>query len=190
MPTGPIPISGPYDISQITDRTQYVDFGRILVPAVDPSLIIKGELDQESQKLVAITLEVANSVLQVSVFSAASSEEVWPEVREQLATGLAGQGAEVEPGHSSLGPCLEVALPANENSGQLPRHIRFVGYDGPRWFLRGSITGAAITNPVANQSIESLFRSLVVDRGSEAMPPRELIALAMPAGNVAPPRQI
>lgn len=190
MPTGPIPVTGPFDASQISDRSQFVDFGRILVPAVDPNLVIKGELDQDSQKLVAITLELANSVLQVSVFSAASSEEVWPDVREQLATGLSGQGAEVEHGHSSLGPCLNVALPASAETGQPMRHIRFVGFDGPRWFLRGSITGAAITNPVANQAIETLFRSLVVDRGTEAMPPRELIALAMPAGNVAPPRQL
>ncbi|MEY4648759.1 MAG: hypothetical protein RL009_1175, partial [Actinomycetota bacterium] len=84
MPTGPIPVTGPFDASQISDRTHYVDFGRILVPAVDPNLVIKGEMEQDTQRLVAITLEVANSVLQVSVFTAASSEEVWPEVRAQL----------------------------------------------------------------------------------------------------------
>ena len=190
MPTGPIPVTGPFDASQITDRTHYVDFGRILVPAVDPNLVIKGEMEQDTQRLVAITLEVANSVLQVSVFTAASSEEVWPEVRAQLSATLSAQGASVEDSHSSLGACLLVTLAANEESGQPARRIKFVGFDGPRWFLRGSITGAAISDPGANQVVETLFRSLVVDRGTEPMPPRELLSLSMPAGNVAPPRQL
>ncbi len=190
MPTGPIPVTGPFDASQISDRTHYVDFGRILVPAVDPNLVIKGEMEQDTQRLVAITLEVANSVLQVSVFTAASSEEVWPEVRAQLSSSLAGQGASVEETHSTLGACLLVHLPASEETGQPARRIKFVGFDGPRWFLRGSITGAAITDPAANGTIETLFRSLVVDRGNEPMPPRELLSLALPAGNIAPPRQL
>lgn len=190
MPTGPIPITGPFDTSQISDRTNYVDFGRILVPAVDPKLVIKGELDQDTQRLVAVTLEIANSVLQVSVFSASNSDEVWPEVREQLAAALAAQGSHVEHATSSVGACIVVNIPANAETGQPERHIKFIGHDGPRWFLRGSITGAALTDPAANQVVESLFRSLVVDRGSEPMPPRELMSLTIPAGNVAPPRQL
>lgn len=189
--TGPVPLVGPLDIEQIVDRNGYVDFGRILVPASIPALVIKGEMEQDTQRLVAITLELADSVLQVSVFSAARSEDVWPEVRAQLEESLSGQGAKVEAIHSSLGAGLDVSVPAvAAKTLSLPERLRFVGTDGPRWFLRGSISGAALANPAANDEIEALYRSLVIDRGTDPIPPRELLTLDLPAGNVPPPRQL
>jgi hypothetical protein len=44
------------------------------------------------------------------------------------------------------------------------RLARFVGVDGPRWFLRGVIGGAATTD-VEAAAREDLFRSIVVVRG-------------------------
>jgi len=58
--------------------------------------------------------------------------------------------------------------------------------DGPRWFLRGVISGAAATDPEAAAQIEELFRSVVVVRGSAPMPPRDLIPLRVPAMPGAP----
>jgi hypothetical protein len=69
------------------------------------------------------------------------------------------------------------------------RYARFIGVDGPRWFLRGMIGGAAIHDPASASQIETLFKSVVVDRGSEPVPPRDLLALHLPAGIVTPPRQ-
>jgi len=189
--TGPVPLVGPLDITQIHDRSSFVDFGKILIPNNLPSLVIKGEIEPESQRLVAITLEIANSTLQISVFSTTKTEEVWPEVRLELATSLRAQGAEVQEESSSLGTGLAVLMPSNKSvKGSKSQSFRFVGFDGPRWFLRGSISGAALTDSDARDEVESIFRSLVVDRGDEAMPPRELLTLSLPAGNVAPPRQL
>ncbi len=64
------------------------------------------------------------------------------------------------------------------------RDARFIGVDGPRWFLRGVITGRAVTDPEAAAAVEDLFRSVVVVRGSSPMPPRDLIPLKMPAAQV------
>jgi len=61
------------------------------------------------------------------------------------------------------------------------RIARFVGVDGPRWFLRGVIGGAAASDPEAAEKVEDLFRSIVVVRGGSPMPPRDLIPLKMPA---------
>jgi len=61
------------------------------------------------------------------------------------------------------------------------RLARFVGVDGPRWFLRGVIAGEGAVNPEAAAQIEDLFRSIVVVRGNTPMPPRDLIPLHMPA---------
>jgi hypothetical protein len=61
------------------------------------------------------------------------------------------------------------------------RLARFVGVDGPRWFLRGVIGGAATSDVDAAAKVEDLFRSIVVVRGGSPMPPRDLIPLKMPA---------
>jgi len=65
------------------------------------------------------------------------------------------------------------------------RVARFIGVDGPRWFLRGVIAGAGTVPGEAATQIEDLYRSIVVVRGSTPMPPRDLIPLQMPAGQNA-----
>jgi hypothetical protein len=57
-----------------------------------------------------------------------------------------------------------------------------VGVDGPRWFLRGVISGDAAVDPQLGAVMEELFRSVVVVRGTAPMPPRDLIPLHMPQG--------
>ena len=61
------------------------------------------------------------------------------------------------------------------------RIARFIGVDGPRWFLRGVIAGDAAVDADAAEEIDDLFRSVVVVRGNQPMPPRDLIPLRMPA---------
>jgi len=51
--------------------------------------------------------------------------------------------------------------------------------DGPRWFLRAVFTGAAV-EPARAGAVEDLVRALVVNRGTEAMAPRELLPLKLP----------
>ena len=74
---------------------------------------------------------------------------------------------------------MPVAAGADGAAGK--RLARFVGVDGPRWFLRGVIGGAATVDVEAAAKVEDLFRSIVVVRGGTPMPPRDLIPLRMPA---------
>jgi hypothetical protein len=60
------------------------------------------------------------------------------------------------------------------------RPARFIGVDGPRWFLRGVITGRAAVDEEAAGTLEDLFRRTVVVRGGAARPPRDLLALRLP----------
>ena len=57
---------------------------------------------------------------------------------------------------------------------------RFIGVDGPRWFLRAVVSGRAAIEPAAATEVHDLIRTAVVDRGDEAMPPRELLPLRLP----------
>jgi hypothetical protein len=58
---------------------------------------------------------------------------------------------------------------------------RFLGVDGPRWFLRGTITGPAGAGGEAAAALEQAFRDVVVVRGTEPMPVREPLPLTLPA---------
>ncbi len=57
--------------------------------------------------------------------------------------------------------------PAEGQTGHM-RLARFIGVDGPRWFLRGVIAGEAAVDPGAAAQVEDLFRSIVVVRGIDA----------------------
>jgi hypothetical protein len=61
------------------------------------------------------------------------------------------------------------------------RPVRFVGVDGPRWFLRGLFAGAAAADPAAAAPLEAVFSQVVVVRGDHPMPPRDLLELKLPA---------
>ena len=58
--------------------------------------------------------------------------------------------------------------------------IRFLGVDGPRWFLRGVITGPAAERPEVAAPFEEIFAGLVVVRGDHPVPPRELLEITLP----------
>lgn len=58
--------------------------------------------------------------------------------------------------------------------------VRFVGCDGPRWFLRGVISGQAAVQPEMAGILEQVFRQTVVVRGESPMAPRDPIVLKLP----------
>jgi hypothetical protein len=58
--------------------------------------------------------------------------------------------------------------------------VRFVGVDGPRWFLRAVLSGAAAIDEGAATTLLDVVRATVVVRGDEAMAPRELLPLKLP----------
>jgi hypothetical protein len=57
--------------------------------------------------------------------------------------------------------------------------VRFVGVEGPRWFLRGLFLGLA-AEPGGSPEVEQVFRDIVVVRGAEAMPPGEALPMRLP----------
>jgi hypothetical protein len=118
----------------------------------------------------------------VQPFAAPRSSGLWHEIRTQLNEQILRQGGSTRQIAGPFGPELVAQIPAAAAPGQPPvaRLARFIGVDGPRWFLRGVISGDAVADPQAAADVEELFRSIVVVRGSAPMPPRDLIPLHMP----------
>jgi hypothetical protein len=179
--------SGPFDVSEVKDLTTYGDFGAIKLLPLE-GMDIRLEVEEETQRVIAVSIQLNQSTLQVQAFAAPKSEGLWHEVRQEIGKSLRAQGGLLEERVGAFGPELLAQLPNTDPSDTTRRFSRFIGVDGPRWFLRGLIGGAAINDPAAANQIESVFRSIVVDRGVEAVPPRELLGLHIPAGVIAPPR--
>jgi hypothetical protein len=182
-------LSGPFDISELAEPMALVDFGSIKLPPTT-NVELRLEIEEGTNRVVAVAIDSMDSTLQLQAFAAPKSEGVWQDVRSQLALSIKEQGGVVEERLGSFGPELLAKLPIADEHGvvQSHRYARFVGVDGPRWFLRGLIGGAAINDPAAASIIEGIFRSAVIDRGSDPIPPRDLLPLTVPPGVVTPPR--
>jgi hypothetical protein len=181
--------NGPFDVSEVSSRDGYVDLGALLIAPRD-GLQLRLEVEEATQRVVAVTMDLEGSSLQLQAFAAPRSEGLWDEIREQLGQSVGGQGGQVEEIPGEYGVELMAKLPAGAPDGsQGYRVARFVGVDGPRWFLRGVFGGEAALDREAAAGLEDLFRKIVVIRGENPMPPRELLQLRLPkdaAGPVAP----
>lgn len=173
---------GPFDESEANPVRPYIDLGGIKILPRE-GLNLRLEVEEQTKRIVAVGLDYAGSTLQVQPFAAPRSAGLWDETREQIRQQIRQQGGRVEEREGPLGPELlaEVPVVAGPESTAGKRLARFVGVDGPRWFLRGVIGGAATSDVEAAAKVEDLFRSIVVVRGGSPMPPRDLIPLRMPA---------
>ena len=172
--------NGPFDESEANPVRPYIDLGGLKVLPRE-GLNLRLEVEDKSKRIVAIGLDYAGSTLQVQPFAAPRSTGLWGETREQIREQVRQQGGRVEERGGPFGPELLAEVPTADASGSTSMRLaRFVGVDGPRWFLRGVIGGEAASDPAAAEQVEDLFRSLVVVRGGNPMPPRDLIPLKMP----------
>jgi hypothetical protein len=181
--------TGPFDVSEIDSTDGYVDLGALLI-APREGLQLRLEVEEATQRVVAVTMDLDGSSLQLQAFAAPRSEGLWDEIREQIGQSVGSQGGQVEEVAGSFGTELMAKLPAGAPDGSSGYRVaRFIGVDGPRWFLRGVLGGEAALDRDAAANLEALFRQIVVVRGESPMPPRDLLQLRLPkdaSGAAAP----
>lgn len=172
--------AGPLDESEANSVRPYVDLGGVKVlPRAD--LHLRVEVEEESKRVVAVGLDYAGSTLQVQPFAAPRTSGLWHEIRQQIVDQIHKQGGTTRIADGVFGPEVLAEIPVAAGQPGGARLARFIGVDGPRWFLRGVIAGEGATDPRAAALIEDVYRSIVVVRGMTPMPPRDLIPLHMPA---------
>nr|WP_202453137.1 DUF3710 domain-containing protein [Streptomyces sp. SID4913] len=178
LPPAPRP-DGPWDISEVSQPGEgRVDLGGVFVPGVEGMEL---RVEVAGDAIVAATVVLRDSAIQLQAFAAPKKEGIWGEVREEIASGITQQGGIIDEVEGPLGWELRaqvpVQLPDGTNGVQL---VRFVGVDGPRWFLRGVISGQGAVQPEAAGLLETVFRDTVVVRGEGPMAPRDPIVLKLP----------
>jgi uncharacterized protein DUF3710 len=167
--------TGPYDVAdQPADGTQRVDLGALLIPAT-AGLEIRVEVAQEGQVAGVVVLN-STGQMQLGVFAAPRNEGIWDEVRTEIKASISAQGGTVGEHAGEFGKELSGKLPAP--GGVTP--VRFIGVDGPRWFLRAMLAGAPALDDGQAQPFLDTFRGTVVVRGNAPLPVREPIPLQLP----------
>jgi hypothetical protein len=167
---------GPFDERDApADDVNRVDLGALQVPVID-GMDVRLEIN-EAQQVIAVTMAGPDGHMQLGVFAAPRSEGIWDEVRAEIAASMNSQrGGARERTEGPFGIELSGKLPGD--GGTVP--VRFIGVDGPRWFLRAMLVGAVATDAQKAARFEDALRQVVVVRGSEPLPAREPVPLHLP----------
>jgi hypothetical protein len=178
LPPAPRP-DGPWDLSELDEPGEgRVDLGGLMIPAVEGMEL---RVEVAGEQIVAATVILEDSAVQLQAFAAPRNEGLWHEIRKEIAEGILAQGGTVDEQDAGLGWELRSQVPVQLPDGTVGAQlVRFVGCDGPRWFLRGVISGRAAVEPAAGPVLETVFRETVVVRGNDPMAPREPILLKLP----------
>lgn len=172
---------GPFDERDAPeDEIVRADLGALRIPVAD-GMDLQVEVN-EQQQVVSATLVGRGGNMQLGVFAAPRNEGIWDEVREEIATSMREQrGKPVERADGPFGTELTGTLPGD--GGRVD--VRFLGIDGPRWFLRAMLVGAP-ARPDSGAEFEEVLRQVVVVRGTEPLPVREPVPLTLPKDVVLP----
>lgn len=177
---------GPFDAAEVDDEDGRLDLGALRISGAD-GMELRLEIDQEQQNVIAATAVLGESALQLQAFAAPRSGGLWAQIRSEISDAIAGQGGTAEARDGELGLELLTRMPSAGPDGRTVfAPARFLGVDGPRWFLRGVISGRAAIDEEAAEPLLDVFRETVVVRGSDPMAPRELLPLQLPQEDATP----
>ncbi|SOC51360.1 DUF3710 domain-containing protein [Ornithinimicrobium cerasi] len=173
---------GPYDVAEWPDLEGRVDLGALRLPAV-AGMQMRLDIEQGTGRVVGATVTFGASQAQVQVFAAPRTLGLWDELRPEIARGLVDAGGAAETVQGVMGKELHARMPGRAPDGRVAfQPARFLGIDGPRWFLRVVVNGPAAADDAQMAPVLSFVRSIVVRRGDEPRPPREVLELTAPQG--------
>jgi hypothetical protein len=166
--------TGPFDeLDAPDDDLERLDLGALRIPVLRG---VEVRVDVTDNQVVAATLSYGGSEAQLGAFAAPRTAGIWDEVRREIRASITQQGGTAQEARGRFGIELTGRIPVQGGFQQ----VRFVGVDGPRWFLRGLLSGAAAGDPAKAAVLEDAIRNVVVVRGSSPMPVRDPLPLTLP----------
>jgi hypothetical protein len=166
--------TGPYDEQDVPDdELERLDLGALRIPVLRG---VEVRVDVSEGQVVAATLSYGGSEAQLGVFAAPRTAGIWPEVRREIRASITQQGGTAQDAKGRFGTELTGRIPVQGGF----QTVRFIGVDGPRWFLRGLFSGAAAADPAKAAVLEDAIRNIVVVRGTSPMPVRDPLPLELP----------
>jgi hypothetical protein len=174
---------GPFDVSEVGVLIPYLDFGSIRI-APKQDMQIRADVEESTKRVIALTIEMAGHRMQLQAFASSKAAGIWGDTMAAIESGISAQGGNCEKLAGLLGPELKAQVHADENGKKVLRESRFIGVDGPRWFLRGVLSGPELYLQSNYEALIQIFRATAVNRGNIAMPPGELLPLTLPSVDV------
>jgi hypothetical protein len=171
---------GPFDASEVEDSSGRLDLGSLWIRGV-AGMELRLEVEEETQNIVGATAVLGDSAVQLQAFAAPKTMGLWDDIRAEIAESIVGQGGTADEQRGVLGTELRTRMPSAGPDGRTVfAPARFVGVDGPRWFLRAVFSGRAAIEDDAAAELMDVVRQTVVVRGDAAMAPRDLLPLRLP----------
>jgi hypothetical protein len=178
-PSGPLRAGGgPWDAEEAHPDLDRVDLGSLLVPRSEDYEI---QLIMAEQQGAWVLIKDGENEMLVQAFAAARRGALWDDIRGEIAADVTGAGGQSEEVPGSFGAELIADVPTEPNRPELGlRRVRFVGIDGPRWFVRAMFQGPAAAGGGEAVLLEAVLRDMVVVRGEHPVPPRDILELRLP----------
>jgi hypothetical protein len=167
--------TGPFDVVDApSDSLERVDLGAMRIP-VTSGLEVRVEVG-ENGTVSSVLLLNESGQMQLGVFAAPRTEGIWDDVRDEIRKSITSERGTVQEREGEFGIELTGRVPVE--GGFNP--MRFIGVNGPKWFLRAMIVGPAALDDAAAKPFVDTIRGVVVNRGNIPLPVREPVPLTLP----------
>jgi Protein of unknown function (DUF3710) len=174
-------VSGPWDSDDLPDDgVDRVDLGSLLVPPRDGAEL-RLQVDEGSGEVQSVMLAAEEGAMELRAFAAPRNGDLWSEVRPQIAADISRHGGTAGEREGRWGTELvcqmQVVLP---DGTQAMQPSRIIGVNGARWLLRATFLGQPAVEPDGAGDWEDAVASIVVHRGTHAMPVGDALPLTLP----------
>ena len=173
--------SGPWDSESLpADEVDRVDLGSLRV-APREGAELRLQVDENTGEVQSVMLASDEGAMELRAFAAPRNGELWEEVRPQIAADVSGHGGTATEREGRWGTelvCQMQVVLADGNQALQPSRI--IGVNGPRWLLRATFLGQPAVEPELTAEWEDALASVVVHRGSHAMPVGDALPLTLP----------
>ena len=180
-PPDPDP-QGPWDAAAVPEAVStasYIDLGSLRVPAVAGMQLRLESMTPDGHPTAAVIV-LAGSSLELRAFAAPRTTGIWEELREDITLELRRGRARTSVTDGPHGPEITSQVPVRDSQGhEAVVNVRFIGVDGPRWFLRGVLQGRAASDEAAAAPLREVL-------DPQARPPREILPLRDPSAAAGP----
>ncbi|HEX3930540.1 MAG TPA: DUF3710 domain-containing protein [Nocardioides sp.] len=173
--------TGPWDSGETPDDgLDRVDLGSLRVPGREGAEL-RLQVDETTGEVQSVMLAAEEGALELRAFAAPRGGDLWSEIRPQIAADVARHGGTATEREGRFGPELvcqmQVVMPDGTQALQ-PSLI--VGVNGARWLLRATFLGQPAVEPELSPEWEEALASVVVHRGTHAMPSGDALPLSLP----------
>ena len=176
--------AGPWDVSEhaVEDEQPRIDLGSLSIPG-HAQVQVQLQVDEASGEVAAVLLVAEDGAMELRAFAAPRNEEIWTDVRTQMAAEAKRRGGDTREVEGPFGTALQMVVPVTTPEGErASQQSAVLGVAGPRWLLRASMYGRPAREYRPDGLLETMLRGVVVDRGSQPMTPGQQLPLRLPAG--------